>query len=81
MTDTPASFISNINAMYPNATLNDREVAAILGVHKETIYRMRKKGLGPPFVKIGKKVICIKEDFFEWFFSKYSKNKEFADTV
>lgn len=81
MSDTTESFIQNINLMYPNATLSDKDIAAILSVHKETIYRMRKKGLGPPFVKIGKKVICIKQDFFDWFFSKYSKNKEFMDTV
>lgn len=75
MSDAEATFINNINALYPNPTLSDKEVAHILGVHKETVYRMRKKGGGPPFVKIGKRVLCIKEDFFAWFFSNYSKNK------
>lgn len=69
------TFIQNINVMYPNPTLSDKDVASILGLHRETIYRMRKKGGGPPFVKIGKRVMCLKEDFFEWFFSNYSKNK------
>ena len=64
--------------MYPNPTLTDREVASILSVHKETIYRMRKNGLGPPFIKTGKKVLYLKQDFFEWFFSNYSKNNKEA---
>lgn len=81
MSDTQTGFVNSINLMYPNPTLTDKEIASILGLHKETIYRMRKKGLGPPFVKVGKKVICIKQDFFDWFFSKYSQNKLNTDTV
>lgn len=75
------TFIDNVNTLFPNPTLSDKDVASILGIHKETIYRMRKKGQGPPFVKIGKKVICIKQDFFDWFFSNYSKNNLERDTV
>ena len=74
MTGSEDTFKESINLQYPSATLNDREIATILGLHKETIYRMRKLGKGPAFVKIGKKVLCMKQDFFEWFFSNYSKN-------
>lgn len=74
-------FILQINEMYHGAMLSDVDIAKILGVHKETIYRMRKKGTGPNFIKIGRKSMCIKKDFFDWFFAKYSKINVEGDTV
>lgn len=74
MTDNRESFINSINCLYPNLSLSDTEVASLLGLHKQTLYRMRIEGRGPPFVKTGKKVIYLKQDFFDWFFSNYSKN-------
>lgn len=81
MTDSASTFIDNINELYPDPMLSDKDIAKILGIHRETVYRMRKKGLGPAFIKVGKKVMCIKQDFFDWFFSNYSKFNVEADTV
>lgn len=73
MTDSLKEFETYVNFTYRSPTLTDIEIAKILGVHRETIYRMRKKGQGPNFFKVGKKVLCLKQDFFEWFFSQYYK--------
>lgn len=69
-------FIQQINEMYPQPLLNDDDIATILGIHKESVYRMRKKNRGPAFFKVGKKALCLKEDFFTWFFLHYSQNDE-----
>lgn len=74
MSESNPVFIQTINEMFPDPMLTDVQIADILGIHRQTVYRMRKNGTGPAFIKIGKKVLCIKDDFFEWFFSRYSKN-------
>ena len=74
-------FVSNVNLKYPGWTLSDSEIAEILGIHRETVYRMRKKGEGPKFAKIGKKVLCLKDDFFNWFQAQYSANNLQTDSV
>lgn len=74
--DSIDTFEHSINSMYPGDMLMHTQVSEILNIHIETLYRMRVQGKGPPFVKIGKKVLYLKKDFFDWFRSCYSKKKE-----
>ena len=79
MTSSQEQFIKYVNNRFPNPTLTDKQIATLLGVHTQTIYRMRLRGQGPKFAKISRNCICLKQDFFDWFFSCYSKNE--CDTV
>lgn len=74
--DSIETFVQGVNQLYPADMISHKDIAKILSIHHETLYRMRLKGQGPPFVKIGKKVLYLKKDFFDWFKSCYSKNKE-----
>lgn len=65
------SFIDNINKIYLEPMLTQRDVAKILSVHSQTVYRWRQKGEGPKFFKVGKKSFCLKEDFFAWIETKW----------
>ena len=73
--DSMSGFIANVEVMYPGDVLMHTDVSKILNIHVQTLYRMRTQGKGPPFVKIGKKVLYLKKDFYDWFLSCYSKTK------
>lgn len=73
--DSMSGFIANVEVMYPGDVLMHTDVSKILNIHVQTLYRMRIQGKGPPFVKIGKKVLYLKKDFYDWFLSCYSKTK------
>lgn len=74
MADSRKQFIDDVNKMFPLPAITDIQVAKILCLHRQTIYRWRLDGKGPLFVRIGKKNICMKEEFFNWFFSFYSND-------
>ncbi|MFB6351796.1 MAG: helix-turn-helix domain-containing protein [Bradymonadaceae bacterium] len=46
--------------------LKTKEVTEILGVTRQTLYRWRKKGVGPPCKKVQGTVRYPENDFWEW---------------
>lgn len=45
--------------------LSIKDAAATLGVCTETIRRLLRKGVGPPFVKVSGKLVRIEQGMFE----------------
>lgn len=74
MNDALEIFKKEIDLKFPDAMLSDREIAIILRKNVTTISRMRLKGQGPHFFKVGKRVLCMKEDFFNWLFANYHQS-------
>lgn len=74
------SFKQSIERQFPKASLSEQDIALILGVNQETLYRMRIRKKGPPYFKLGRKILYLKQDFFEWFFSCYSKTNTVKPT-
>jgi predicted DNA-binding transcriptional regulator AlpA len=49
-----------------NTLLNQREASAALRVSERTLERNRLTGDGPPFVKIGRRVLYRQSDLDTW---------------
>lgn len=64
-------YIDVVNFNYPREWLESREVADVLGIHPEILYRNRIKQEGIPFLKIGKKVIYLKKDVIDYLRESY----------
>lgn len=64
-------FIRQVHHHYPTDAMETREVADVLGVHTEVLYRNRAKKRGIPFIKIGKKVFYLKKDVIEYLEKSY----------
>lgn len=50
-------------------TLNADDIQNILGVSRAGAYQLMHSE-GFPLIKIGKRMLCMREDFFEWLDSK-----------
>ena len=48
-----------------NFKTND-DVSEMLNVSKSTLYRLRRNGNGPPFMKLGKAIIYKETDIVDW---------------
>ncbi len=46
--------------------LNTAEVARLLRQHPQTLWKLRQSGEGPPFSRIGRRVLYLKEDVLEY---------------
>jgi predicted DNA-binding transcriptional regulator AlpA len=44
------------------AAMNDRELAQRLGISRKTLQKWRSLGMGPPYLKLGAKVVYRAED-------------------
>jgi len=57
-----------------NNLLDQGEVAELLGVHPKTLGLWREKGQGPPFIRLGEKLIRYNvEDVRAWVESQREK--------
>lgn len=63
---TVDGFVNNIHLRYRKDWLDPKEVAEILGVSTETLYRSRAKRTGIPFMKFGAKVAYLKKDVIDY---------------
>ncbi len=50
--------------------LTRAEVASEIGVSVDTLARWETRGIGPPCVRVGRKVLYRAEDFREWLVSR-----------
>lgn len=46
--------------------LREGEVASITGLSRSTLQKMRLRGDGPPYVKLGTRVVFREDDLAEW---------------
>lgn len=68
-------YIQKIHYSYPKEWIESRDVADILGIHPEILYRNRVKKEGIPFLKIGKKVVYLKKDVIAFIRQSYVQTK------
>lgn len=54
--------------------LSIKEAAASLGVCAETIRRLLRRGVGPPFVKVSEKLVRIERGMFERWLDERTSN-------
>jgi len=64
--DIPEKDISDLG-------LTTKQVAQKLNYDPKTIERMRKRGDGPPFIKLGGQVFYPYHEYYEWMKSKFSE--------
>lgn len=54
----------------PFALLDEAEAAALLGTTGSSLARWRKGSLGPPFIRLGRRVRYRRSDLAEWLASR-----------
>lgn len=52
------------------------QVAAVLGLHEQTVYRHAQQGDFPFIKKVGSRYVVIEAAFNQWMFSDDNKSKE-----
>ena len=50
--------------------LDTRESARLLGLSPRTLEKWRYEGSGPPFLKMGRRVLYTKEDLVAWMYRR-----------
>jgi excisionase family DNA binding protein len=58
----------------PNHLLSQREAAAYCGLSPRTLERARVTGEGPPYAKLGRRVLYRRPDLDEWISSRIRQN-------
>lgn len=62
-----SSVTVDVDALDLERALNSEQVAEILGVTAQTIYSMRKRGEGPRFFRLSRKVVRYRlGDVLDW---------------
>lgn len=54
--------------------LTEREVASLLGVSHRTVQDWRRRGVGPPFWKMGRSVRYATSDLQQWLETQQKEN-------
>lgn len=71
----PARDPSAESAVPPRATyLTTKDAARVLGLHPDTLRRIRREGGGPPFLRIGRAVRYRLDVVHEWAISRTFKS-------
>ncbi len=63
MTDTKTNTTGKI-------AYSTREFSTLAGIHRQTAYRWRVTGEGPPYVRLGTKILYLHTDVMEWLVSR-----------
>lgn len=50
----------------PGALWDEGQVAELLGVSVQTVARLRKRGVGPPYVRVGRRIVYRLTAVNEW---------------
>lgn len=62
-------------------TIDPDEAVAIYGVNKGTLANLRNKKKGPPYFRLGRKVLYKVTDFEKWLFSTPVKTMESVEVT
>ncbi len=60
----------------PFGLLDENEAAALLGTTGSSLARWRKGSIGPPFIRLGRRVCYRRGDLAEWLASQVGQGGE-----